>query len=561
MRLPVQFKFLLFFVSILAVVLGLTFGYLYNQAVDSVGKKFVMDFKEGSEAAKSLMKLRLDTLSDKVQVISKAPQIRPLLEDPNIDYTSIQVSFADFKESLGSDLFIVCNAGGRVKFWADQPASTGREISEWPVVADALKIKKAWGVQIIDTQLVMLAAVPVYYKNEEGVTVLSAILLAGQHVGDEIADEIGRISSMEVVFTHATRLQAATLLSRDRGSFEESIHNTTFAEGHTEDVNLRGQIYRCGFAALPGEAGVGMLFLSSKTTALYESLAPIKTSIGVSAIFGFLISIGLSYAVARSQNKPIQALVAGTKAVEEGNFKHRVRVVQLVKDEMGDLAASFNEMIQDLEEKEKMQSVLHMGLGKEIAEAMLKSGALGGEERKVTMLFSDLRGFTALSEKMTPHQVITMLNEYMTKMTSCIEEEGGVVDKYVGDEIMALFGAPVSHPDDAVRAVRAAIKKRDGLKTFNAERATRGEFEIRMGVGVNTGRVVAGNMGSENRRNYTVIGAACNLASRLCANAAAGQILISDATYHEIKDVFPTRKLEPIRVKNVSEPVQIYEVL
>lgn len=560
MRLRVQYKFLFFSVLILVVVLGSAFSYLYSQAQTAVEKKFAADFKEGRDAAFGLVKLRLDTLGDKVQVISKAPQIRPLLETSDVDYATIQFSFADFKESLGGDFLIICNADGGVKYWADRPEATGRSIRSWPVVADALKLKRSWGLQVIDSSLVMLAAVPVYSAGQDNVS-LSAILMAGRRIDDGIAAEIRTTSSMEVVFTHFTQIHASTLISRVRGILEESLQPAMLTEGHNKDVSLRGETWRCGFAALPGESDIGMLFLRSKDQELYDNLEPIKKGITVAALFGLLVSLVLSYWASRSQTQSIQALVEGTKAVENGNFKHRIKVVQMAKDEVGDLAESFNEMIEDLEEKEKMQSVLHMGLGKEIAEAMLQSGALGGEERKVTMLFSDLRGFTALSEKLTPRQVIVMLNEYMTRMSQCIEEEGGVVDKYVGDEIMALFGAPVAHPDDAERAVRSGIKKREALKALNEERARRGDFEIRMGMGINTGRVIAGNMGSENRRNYTVIGAPCNLASRLCANAAASQILISESTYHEIKDIFPTKKLEPIRVKNVAEPVQIYEVL
>lgn len=558
MRFTFQVKFLFFSVLILAVVLGGTFRYLYKQAVVAVGQRFTNDFEEGRTAADRLMKLRLDNLRDKVQVIAKAPQIRPLLETADVDYATIQYSFADFKESLGADLLIVCTSEGRVKYWADRPGSSGKSIQNWSIVQDALQSKKAWGIQVVDSSLVMLAAVPVY-SAEQGS--LNAILLAGRRIDDEIADEIRRISSMDVVFTHSTRIQASTLISRDRNALEQSIQPATLTEGHNEDVELRGEMWRCGFASLPGEPGVGMLFLSSKDKVLHESLSPIKRAIGVTAVLGSVVSFMLSFLFSRSQSRPIHALVEGTKAVEAGNFKHRVTVRQMFRDEIGDLAGSFNEMIGELEEKEKMQSVLHMGLGKEIAGAMLKSGALGGEERKVTMLFSDLRGFTAMSEKMTPHQVIAMLNEYMTRMSKCIEEEGGVVDKYVGDEIMALFGAPVAQTDAAVHAVRAAVKKRDALKVLNEERASRGENEIRIGQGINTGRVVAGNMGSENRRNYTVIGSACNLAARLCSNAAAGQILISESTYQEVKDVIPARKLDPIRVKNVSEPVQIYEVV
>ena len=561
MRITFQIKFLLTFVLILSLVLGVAGYYLYNQAVRGVEKKFELDFKEGRDAAWKLMTLRMTTLVDKVRVISRAPQIRPLLEDATVDYGTIQMSFAENKESLSSDILIVCSPEGRVQYWADQPEFSGRNIREWPVVAESLKAKDAWGVQIVDTTMVMLAGVPVISSDDQGAKKLSAILVAGQRIDDDLAEDIRKISGMEVIFTHATEIRAATLVTRDREMLSGSIRPAALTEEHYEDINLRGEIFRCGYASLPGEPGVGMLFLSSKDAVLYESLEPIKHGLARAAGFGLIISVIVSFLVARSQARPIGALVEGTKAVERNDFKHRVQVKQYARDELTDLAASFNEMIADLEEKEKMQSVLHMGLGKEIAEAMLKSGVLGGEERKVTMLFSDLRGFTAMSEKMTPHQVIDMLNEYMTRMSACIEAEGGVVDKYVGDEIMALFGAPVDRPDDAVRAVRAAVKKREALKSLNETRTRRGEFEIKVGMGINTGRVVAGNMGSENRRNYTVIGAACNLAARLCSNAAANQILISESTYQEIKDVFQTRKLDPIRVKNVAEPVQIYEVL
>ncbi len=558
MRLSVQAKFLFFSVLILATVLGLAFTFLYRQALATVTTKFSNDFKAGRVAALSLLDHRLRSLGDKVQVISRAPHIQPLLADAEVDYASIQFTFADVQESLAADPLIVTNDEGRVRYWAGRPAASGQSVRQWPIVEETLKIKRTWGVQVIDSALVMLAAVPVYSTEQRALT---AVLLAGQVIDETIVDDIRRISSMEVVFTHSTRIRASSLLTHQQGLLEASLSAESLVEDHVEDVMIQGVTYRCGFASLPGEKGVGILLLSSLDAALYENLAPIKRHIAIAAVIGLVLSVIASFLAARSQTEPIRSLVEGTKAVERGDYQHRIRVVQTFPDELGDLSQSFNEMIGDLEEKQKMESVLHMGLGKEIAEAMLKSGALGGEERKVTMQFSDLRGFTALSEKLTPTQVISMLNEYMTRMSVCIDEEGGVVDKFVGDEIMALFGAPVAHPDDAERAVRSGIKMRAALKKFNEERAQRGDFDIRMGMGINTGRVVAGNMGSESRRNYTVIGAACNLAARLCSNAAAAQILISDSTYHEVKDVFQTKKLDPIRVKNVADPVQIYEIL
>jgi adenylate cyclase len=185
---------------------------------------------------------------------------------------------------------------------------------------------------------------------------------------------------------------------------------------------------------------------------------------------------------------------------------------------------------------------------------------LGGENQTATVLFSDIRGFTRMSEKMEPARVVELLNEYFTEMTEVIFENGGTLDKYLGDGIMALFGAPIARVDDAERAVKTAIEMQRALDRLNREWLSRGQPRLEAGVGINTGVVTAGNIGSAQRMDYTVIGDAVNLASRLCSLAQGGQILVSDSTFSQLSQALAARRLEPIRVKGRETPVDVYEI-
>lgn len=210
------------------------------------------------------------------------------------------------------------------------------------------------------------------------------------------------------------------------------------------------------------------------------------------------------------------------------------------------------------------RQALERFLSSQIVERILASPDqvhLGGENQNATILFADIRGFTRMSEKMEPQKVVEVLNEFFGEMTDLLFDNGGTLDKYLGDGIMALFGAPIGKPDDALRSVKTAVEMQRSLAKLNREWENRGQPSLRMGVGVNTGPVTAGNIGSPRRMDYTVIGDAVNLASRLCANAAGGQILISDSTYRQLNSSFPAKKLEPIRVKGKETPVEIYEIL
>jgi adenylate cyclase len=186
---------------------------------------------------------------------------------------------------------------------------------------------------------------------------------------------------------------------------------------------------------------------------------------------------------------------------------------------------------------------------------------LGGENQTATILFADIRGFTRMSEKMQPQEVVELLNEYFTLMTDLIFENGGTLDKYLGDGIMALFGAPLAKPDDALRAVKTAVEMQQALARLNANWEARGRRSWTMGLGINTGPVTAGNIGSARRMDYTVIGDAVNLSSRLCANAAGAQILISDSTFQLLDGTYPARRLDPIHVKGKETQIEVYEIM
>jgi adenylate cyclase len=187
---------------------------------------------------------------------------------------------------------------------------------------------------------------------------------------------------------------------------------------------------------------------------------------------------------------------------------------------------------------------------------------LGGERRDMTVLFSDIRGFTTISEHSTPEAVVATLNDYFTRMVGVILAHGGTVDKFVGDMVMALFGAPVHHPDHADRAVEAALAMTAELARINVERAARGEAPLETGIGINSGEMVAGLIGSERILSYTVIGDAVNLGSRIESlnKQYATHIIISDDTRQRLKKRYDMRPLGEVTVKGRSQPVSIFEV-
>jgi adenylate cyclase len=185
---------------------------------------------------------------------------------------------------------------------------------------------------------------------------------------------------------------------------------------------------------------------------------------------------------------------------------------------------------------------------------------LGGINQKITVLFADIRGFTAISEKENPEKVVGLLNKFFSAMTDIIFANGGTLDKYIGDGLMALFGAPAASEEDALNSVKAAVTMQKKLAELNPELRAEGLPEISMGIGLHTGVATIGYIGSDKRSEYTAIGDTVNLASRLQSNAGGGQILMSDATAEACGNRIPFIEREPLTVKNRVQPVNVLEV-
>ena len=265
--------------------------------------------------------------------------------------------------------------------------------------------------------------------------------------------------------------------------------------------------------------------------------------------------------LARSFTRPVLDLAARVRRIEDGDYGQAMEVAG--RDELSQLATSVNNMAAGLAEKERVRDLLGKVVSHEIAEELLsKSIELGGEEKVVTVLFVDIKGFTALCEASSPEAVLTMLNRYLSEITRVIESCHGVVDKYTGDSVMALFGAPLSRENDAENALAAVLAIQESMVALNTINRTEGMALMEVGIGVHTGLVVAGNLGSHNRLNYTVIGDSVNLAARLegLTRKYNTPNIVSDAC-RALAPSFVYKELDLVRVAGKSEPVRIYELV
>jgi adenylate cyclase len=219
--------------------------------------------------------------------------------------------------------------------------------------------------------------------------------------------------------------------------------------------------------------------------------------------------------------------------------------------------------IEDITDVSKVKNTFKRYVSKQVVDELLDDDAklnLGGEEREVTILFSDIRGFTSMSENMSPENVVSTLNEYFSDMIDIVFKYNGTLDKIIGDELMIVYGAPISAKDDTQRAVTTAVEMQKQITHLNKERAKRKDTPISAGIGINRGIVVSGNIGSRDMMDYTVIGDTVNLGARLCSAAGPGEILVSSTVWKETQKHYSYKKLEPIKVKGKKNKVGVYRI-
>ena len=235
---------------------------------------------------------------------------------------------------------------------------------------------------------------------------------------------------------------------------------------------------------------------------------------------------------------------------------------------LNDLNESIGSVVamEDLSNIDKLKSTFKKYVSKQIVDQLLENDDmlnLGGQEQEATILFSDIRGFTSMSETMAPNEVVDTLNEYFNLMIEIIFKYNGTLDKIIGDALMVIYGAPNSTEEDTENAVLTAIEMQEKLIEFNQDRIINLQQPIKIGIGINSGKVISGNIGSKQQMNFTVIGDSVNLASRLCSVAASDEIIVSEAVWKKVKHLksFKSKKLNPVKVKGKVKPIEIKEIL
>jgi class 3 adenylate cyclase len=287
-------------------------------------------------------------------------------------------------------------------------------------------------------------------------------------------------------------------------------------------------------------------------------------TIRVVALSAGLIVVGLALfgLVSARMLRPLRTLTEAAGRVAQGDLGVVVPEPRSA-DEVGSLTRAFQSMLQGLRQRDFIRDTFGRYVSPEVAQTVLASAdglRLGGDRREITLLVTDLRGFSVLAERLPAEDVIACLNRYLERMVDVLSRHRATIDEFQGDGILAFFGAPLAAPDDAERAVVCAIEMQRTLATLNDEQRVRGGPELAMGIGIHTGEVIVGNIGSERRVKYGAVGAAINLAYRIESQTVGGQVLISPTTYERVRALVDLRGSLEAYLKGVAEVITLYDV-
>lgn len=391
---------------------------------------------------------------------------------------------------------------------------------------------------------------------------LAGTLSYGLPIRQQEATQLSLDIGLEVIFYVDDQLIADTFegfSSSDKEQLIQNVHQATYEALKTRQaassaITLSGNDWLVYLAPMfdTSDEVEGIRGYYGVAKSLTEALLPLQNLLliifGI-GIFAIVASIAISVVLTNRITHPIDLLVQAVHRVEKEDFSKEVPVT--TKDEIGTLTEAFNHLVGSLRERLLMLKFVSEATLDAIKKDLSRIEP-GGERREISVFFSDIRGFTNWSENHTPEEVIDMLNKLLSFQAEVVQKYGGDVDKFVGDELVAVFQGK----DKEQRAVNAAIHIQQQVSAM----LTEGEKELAVGIGINSGEVVMGAMGSENRMDYTVLGSTVNLGARLCSAADKYQILISEPVYLNLERRIPAKSLEPILAKGIEQAVPVFEV-
>ena len=517
--------------------------------------------RAGAQVFKKLIEQRNQQITNAAAILSRDHAFLEAFAGAGQDRATTLSALESLRSRINAELIQIASLEKQLLFDTREPALRPVPFP-FPKLIDKAEAEGAsYAFVILNNELYAMAVTPLLAPAP------IAWLCPAFRIDDQFAREIKAYSNLEITFVdpaNGEKLLASTFEGEQRRSLLLLLQHRPPPLKQSVNLKVGGEEFVSYALPLPTENGQPVALLQRS---LDEELAPylrLEHTFLLLALLGLLISVAVGIWIARTVSRPVLQLAEGTRKIGQGDYSQRIEIRS--DDEIGLLAHAFNRMGEGLAERDQVRDLLGKVVSPAVATELLrKDVTLGGEEREVTILFSDLRNFSSMCEGRPAQEMLGILNRYFTRMSAIVEAHGGVVDKYVGDAMMALFGAPLAGPDDADHALESALEMSEALDELNRDWKTQGSQALSLGIGINTDVVMAGNMGSQTRLNYTVIGDGVNLASRLETLTKTPEyqtrIIVTNSTLSKAKGRYRTRPLGRVAVKGKQQPAEIYALL
>lgn len=554
-------RILFFFLGLLSLVLVSVFAAVNAANMRNAHTKIEEDLEVANRVFIRLIRFRVQRLADGAYLLSNDFAFKQAIATD--DHPTILSALDNLKARISADVITLVSVDYALIADTMHPETKGKDFFLPEIIKTAEDQGQAFTIAFIEDRAYQMVVTPVLAPEPIAWLCISFV------IDEPLLRELQRITLSHIslfrvqggdnLFSIASTLppdlnrELLERLPKARWDIEKSIL-----------LKLNGRNYVTIVASIfKSDQFTVLAVLQRSMEEALKLYYRLRTTIIALSAMALVISLVGGVFIARTVSKPVLTLVDGAREIERGNYEYSVAVNQ--QDEIGELASAFNKMTCGLAERDKVRNLLGKVVSADVATELLKSKEvrLGGEERTMTALFSDIAGFTSISEKMEPTGLVELLNEYLSAMTEHIYEFGGTVDKFIGDAIVAFWGAPLPEENHAELCVRAAIMMQKRLAELRSVWRKQGKMEFSMRIGINTGKMVVGNMGSKDRLDYTIIGDAVNLTGRLeGANKYYGTgIIISEFTYLWIKEKFLFRELDIVRVEGKEEAIRVFEVI